>query len=181
MMPSTSFVSSLPWTSPLTTATGARPQQPRQRTASTEKRPSSVVALSPTPSFFSVARGAEAHLDVVLAGLLQAEEVVERHHAVDLRQRHVEHLGYLQRYVARDVPEGLLDAVQHHDEVARLRLPFFDEGLQFRRHRLEFFAHVCCVLSLVQIAVCFGQAPPFKGKTSALGEIISQTVRVRQG
>ena len=39
-----------------------------------------------------VARGAEAHLDVVLAGLLQAEEVVERHHAVDLRQRHVEHL-----------------------------------------------------------------------------------------
>ena len=144
MMPSTSFVSSLPWTSPLTTATGARPQQPRQRTASTEKRPSSVVALSPTPSL--VARGAEAHLDVVLAGLLQAEEVVERHHAVDLRQRHVEHLGDVDRDVARDVPVCLLDAVQHHDEVARLRLPFFDECLEFRRHRFEFFAHVFTVL-----------------------------------
>ena len=67
-----------------------------------------------------VASRAEADLDDVLAGLLQLEEIVECDHAVDLRQRHVKHLRYLDRNVARNVAVGLLNLVKHHDQIARL-------------------------------------------------------------
>ena len=63
-----------------------------------------------------VARRTEAHLDDVLAGLLQLEEIVERNHAVNLRERHLEHIGDLNRNVARDVAVGLLHLVKDHDE-----------------------------------------------------------------
>ena len=80
-----------------------------------------------------VARGAEANLNEVAAGLLEFEEVVERQHAVDFGERHVEHGGDFERDFARDVAVGLLDAVHDHDEVARFAFPLCDEVRQFRR------------------------------------------------
>ena len=93
-----------------------------------------------------VAGGAEADLDDVLAGLLELEEVVEGDDAVDLRERDLQELARLDRDRARDVAVGLLHLVQHHDQVAGLVFPFFDERLQLRRHLDEVFAHFCVLL-----------------------------------
>ena len=150
MIVGTSLTLSLPWTSPFTTATGARPQQPRQRTASTENSGSveadpelALECLDDVVAAAQVAGGAEAYLDDVLAGLLQLEEVVEGDDAVDLRQWNVQQPGDLQRDVARDVSEGLLHLVQDHDQVAWLVLPLGDERLEFGRQLFSLFAHHC--------------------------------------
>ena len=60
-------------------------------------------------------------------------------------REHAEHLGGLDGYVARNVPVGLLNLVQNHDQIPRLGLPGLDERLELRRHRLRaicsLFAH----------------------------------------
>ena len=88
-----------------------------------------------------VARRAKADLDLVLAGLLKLEEVVERHDTVNLRERHRKTLRDLDRNVARNVSVSLLHLVQNHDQVAGLRLPLFDEGRNLGRHLLDRFVH----------------------------------------
>src|SRR5574344_57752 len=82
-----------------------------------------------------IAGRAHADLDDVLAGLLKLEEIVERHHAVYLRKRNIEHLGDFDGDVAGNVTIGLLDLMENHDEISWFGLPFGDEGLQLRRQR----------------------------------------------
>ena len=68
------------------------------------------------------------YTNAYLSGLLN--------HAVDLGKRHVQDLARLDGDFAWNVAVRLLHAVQDHDQVARLRLPFLNERPQLRRHRL---------------------------------------------
>ena len=93
------------------------------------------VALNLAQHIFAapqVAGRAQADLDLIAAGLLQFEEVVEGDHAVDLGQRHIQQVGDLEGHFARDVAERLLHAVQDHDQASRAGFPLGNESLQFR-------------------------------------------------
>ena len=88
-----------------------------------------------------IARGTETNLNVVLAGLLETEEIVERDNAVDLGERNAENLTRFDGDLAGNIPVGLLYTMQNHDKITRLCLPFFDERPELRRHRFEVVAH----------------------------------------